>query len=336
MKAMRILVTGASGFVGGNLARLLRERGHDVVALVRRTSQRKHLEALGVRCVFGDLATGEGFDEALEGVDCVQHLAGVTKAWTEQEYQRGNALGTELLCAAIARQKTPARLVFCSSLAAAGPSRVGQPKAEHENAQPVSMYGRSKLAAEQVVRRYAGRLQAVILRPPIVYGPGDGTNLPPLMAMGRLGVYLKAGLGPKHFSFIHVEDLCEALLLAATKGKTLSAGEPTQGVYFVADPTAYPWEDFCAELSRAMGKRRPAVIPLPELLGYAAGLGSELGGRLVGQVPIMNRDKAREMRCEAWTCDVRRAQDELSFQAGYPLDKGLAHTVAWYRKEAWL
>ena len=234
------------------------------------------------------------------------------------------------------RMKKPPRMVYCSSLAAAGPARVGKPRAEVDGTSPVSMYGRSKLAGELAVRQFANQVPSVIVRPPFVYGPGDATNLPPLMAMARLGVYLKAGFGPKHFSFIHVDDLCDALYAAATHDRTLSDADPLQGIYFVADPREYSWEDFCQALSTALGKRRARVIPLPEFFGYATGLGAELAGRVVGTVPIMSRDKAREMQCEAWTCSPARATSEMAFEAAFPLAKGLENTVAWYRKEGWI
>ena len=138
------------------------------------------------------------------------------------------------------------------------------------------MYGRSKLAAEQAAREFADRVPTVIVRPPFVYGPGDLTNLPPLIAMGKTGVYLKAGLGPKHFSFVHVDDLNQALLAAAERGKTLGPDDPTQGVYFASDPNPYSWEDFCSALSRALGRGKPQVIALPEFveLGHRRGRGA--------------------------------------------------------------
>src|SRR4051794_25593355 len=106
---MHFLVTGASGFVGGNLVRMLVERGHKVTALVRRTSNKKALEALGVSFAYGDLNTGEGLEEAVADVDVIQHLAGVTKARTQEEYHRGNGEGTRLLAAAASRRKSAPR-----------------------------------------------------------------------------------------------------------------------------------------------------------------------------------------------------------------------------------
>ena len=330
---MKVLLTGGSGFVGGQLASLLVARGHEVVALVRRSSKVDALMQLGVRITVADLHTGDGVNEAVQGVEVVQHVAGLTKARSEEDYLRGNAETTRMLASVLARQKRPPRLIVCSSLAAAGPARIGKPRTETEREAPVSMYGRSKLAAEQAAREFADRVPTVIVRPPFVYGPGDLTNLPPLIAMGKTGVYLKAGMGPKHFSFVHVDDLNQALLAAAERGKTLVRDDPSQGVYFASDPNPYSWEDFCISLSRALGRGKPKVISVPEFVGWATGAGAELGSRLLGTVSIMNRDKAKEMAQEAWTCSPARAAEEIGFKPEYLLDPGLDNTVAWYRTQ---
>lgn len=326
------LVTGGSGFVGQHLVRRLVARGDRITALVRRTSQRAELERAGARLVVGDIATGEGLREALEGIDCVLHLAGVTKARAADEYHRGNAGGTRRLAEAMAALPTPPRLVYCSSLAAAGPSAVGQPRREEEPPSPVSLYGRSKLGGEQAVRALADRVPSVIVRPPIVYGPADKEFLPSILPMARLGVALKSGFGEKRYSLVHVEDLCDGLLLAARAGRTLSAGEPAAGVYHLSDGGEHAWGDICAALARALGKRGARVIPVPEVVSYAAVLGAWVHGAVRGTVPILSLDKAREMRCEAWICSTERARAELGFQPAYGLDAGFAHAVAWYRE----
>ncbi|MFZ5470476.1 MAG: NAD-dependent epimerase/dehydratase family protein [Myxococcota bacterium] len=331
---MHVLVTGASGFVGGNLVKRLVARGHTVTAMVRRTSNRKALEQIpGLRFAIGDLHTGEGLREAVEEIDCVQHVAGVLKARTPEDFHRGNVEGTRFVCQAIAEQKKPVRLVYCSSLAAAGPTIVGRPRSEVDAPAPVSSYGRSKLGAEMVVRQFADRIPAVILRPPIVYGPGDRDNIPSFLPMAKLGIFVKPSFGPKAYSVVHVEDLCDALIAAGEKGKTLVPTDSTAGVYFVSDGKEYSWSEFCDTLARSMGRERSRTIPLPNAATYAVGLASEVIARVRGGVSIMNLDKAREMREQAWTCTNERARSEIAFDPAYTLQSGMAHTIAWYRQE---
>jgi nucleoside-diphosphate-sugar epimerase len=334
---MNVLLTGGSGFIGSNLARMWVSRGHTVRALVRRSSNRKDLEAAGATFAVGDLNSGEGLSQALEGIDTVLHLAGVTKARTEEEYFLCNGEGTRKLAEAMSRMPAPAKLVHCSSLSAAGPTTVGRPRREEDDPRPISVYGRSKLAGEMAVRQYADKVPSVIVRPPMVYGPADKEFLPSLLPMARFGVYLKSGIGPKRYSIIHVEDLCEGLYAAAMKGQRIEPGVPGKGVYFLTDGRdEYSWEEVCAELGRAFGRPNTVVLPLPNAVSYIAGFGSELVAEFRGTVPILNRDKAAEMRAEAWTCSSDRARRELDYKPRYSMAEGFRTTLDWYRKEGWL
>lgn len=334
---MNFLLTGGSGFIGGNLARLLVSRGHKVRALVRKSSVRKELEKAGATFTIGDLNSSDGLKDALEGVEVVLHLAGVTKARTEDEYFQCNGEGTRRLAEAMSRMERPARLVYCSSLAAAGPAKAGRPRREEDEPRPISMYGRSKLAGELAAKQFADTVPTVIVRPPIVYGPADREFIPSIMPMAKLGLYLKSGWGKKRYSLIHVDDLCEGLYSAALHGKTLDAGKIGQGIYFLTDGhDEYSWEEICNGLTHALGNTRNIVIPLPDAVSYVAGLGSELVSRVRGTVPILNRDKAAEMREEAWTCSADRAKAEIQYVPKVPFAEGVQSTLAWYRKEGLL
>lgn len=335
---MKVLVTGATGFVGGNLVKSLLQRGDEVAVLTRRTSNTSALENLGnqVRRVTGDLRTGEGLEEAVAGVDLVHHVAGVLRARTTEEFHQGNVEGTRFLCQAMLAQKQVPRMVYCSSLAAAGPTVVGRPRTERDSPAPISVYGRSKLAAEAVVRQFAARIPSVIVRPPIVYGPGDRDNIPSFLPMARLGVFLKPSFGPKEYSVVHVQDLCDALLAAGDVGQTLDAQNPEAGVYFVSDGKNYSWVEFCDTLARSVGRSRSYTLSIPNSATYFVGLASELVSRARGVVPIMNLDKAREMREEAWTCSVDKAKREMKFEPRFQLDGGMAHTIQWFRQEGFL
>lgn len=317
------LITGATGFIGLSLVRRIRARGQEVTALVRpasRPERRAELDRLGVRCVEGDLATGAGLSAAVAGADRVIHLAALVKARDPADYFRVNAAGTRRLVSALAARPDPPRLVLCSSLAAA-PLAAGR---EHP---PVSHYGRSKLAAEAAARHGADLVPVVIVRPPIVYGPGDTEFLPSLLPLARLGITVQGGLGRRVFSLVHVDDLCTALLAAADRGRTVRAHDPAAGVYTVSDGTDRSARDIGRSLALALGRRPPLMIPVPDPLVFLAAAGSELAGRLRGTVPVFSRDKAREMRWPDWTCPAARAEADLGFRAAVPLHRGLAELV---------
>lgn len=331
---MNVLVTGATGFIGQHLVKLLRARGDSVTALVRPSSRRASLERMGVHFAFGDLLTGEGLAQAVRGVDRVFHLAGLTKAREPSLYFMANRHGTARLMEATARRTTPPRVVYCSSLSAAGPALGGNPRVEEDPAAPVSLYGRSKLAGEDAVREWASQVSSVIVRPPVVYGPGDQEFLPSILPMIRLGLVLKNGLGPKHYSIVHVEDLCRGLLAAAEQGASVEGLPSSQGVYFVSDVRTYRWEEICQTLASAVGRRRVRILALPDAVNWAAGVGSEWRARLSGTVPILSRDKARELSCAAWTCSIAKAQRELGFTPAISLAEGFASTLRWVAERA--
>lgn len=333
---MKFLLTGASGFIGSNLARVAISKGHEVRALLRRTSARDGLEGFGAQIVVADLLTGEGVPEALRGIDCVLHLAGATKARNVEELYQCNAQTTRVLIAAVAEAPKSPRFVYCSSLAAAGPAAAGRPRREALEPTPVSEYGRSKLAAEMILRKHADRVPCVIIRPPIVYGPADREFLPALLPMARRGLVFKAGFGPKYYSLVHVEDLCEGILAAAQKGKTLRSEDRSQGVYFLCDGEEYSYERFCNTLASALGKGPPRIVPLPQAASYAAVLGARVQAALRGGVPMITLDKVRELHCEAWTCSDQRAREEIEYCSNVGLDSGLRQTIDWYRREGWM
>ncbi|WP_326614311.1 NAD(P)-dependent oxidoreductase [Streptomyces scopuliridis] len=326
----RFAITGATGFIGRRMCRRIIGEGGEVVALVRSTSAHRVIAAAGVRPVTGDLVTGEGLREVVRGADYVVHLGGLVKSPTDEGFRRCNEEGTRRLAEEVAALTSPPPLVLCSSLAAAGPSHKGRPRREEDPPQPVSRYGRSKLAAEEAVRALSDRLPATIVRPPIVYGPGDPAFVPSLLPMVRTGVVLKAGFGPRGYSLVHVDDVCEALLAAALRGRRLSVTRPSDGVYTVSDGITHTWEDLCAALARALGRRRrPLVLPVPLPLVGAVARGAELVGRVRGVHPPLNRDKAVELRSAWWTCSTERARRELGFVPTVRLEEGLADLLAW-------
>jgi nucleoside-diphosphate-sugar epimerase len=316
-----ILVTGGTGFIGSHLLEKLSALGEPARCLLRRKARPRGLPA-GIEAAYGDLIGGEGVEEAVRGADTVIHLAGVTKALAARDYYAGNVRGTETLLRAVAGRGI--RLVHVSTLAAIGPSRDGTPVDEDAQPRPLTHYGKSKLEAERLVRALAP--DAVIVRPPVVYGPRD-TDVFQLLRSISKGWLLEIGGGERWFSAIYAGDLVEGLL-AARRGVGGRA-------YFLAHPQPVSWSELGAAAACIMA-RRPRVVRVPPLVAYAVGLGAEAWSHITGKPGIISREKVAEARCGWWTCDTRRAAAELGFEARTPLDAGLAQTLAWYKEAAWL
>jgi uncharacterized protein YbjT (DUF2867 family) len=191
---VRWFVTGATGFIGTTLIEQLLARGDEVRALVRDVGRASELRAMGADLVRGDVARPDSLAEAVPDVDVVVHLAGIVKAVSRAEFFSVNVEGTRSLARVVARSAR-AKFVLVSSLAAAGPSTPGRPRVETDRPAPVSIYGQSKLAAEDALRAFAPTLDASIIRPPIVYGPRDKEFLPSLFRLARTGVVAKSGTG---------------------------------------------------------------------------------------------------------------------------------------------
>lgn len=324
----KVLVTGANGFVGGHLAAELASRGHRVAALVRRTSDLSALDGLAVEFRPGDVCDPASLRAAMEGIEVVFHVAGVTKARVPEDFVRVNRDGARNVARA-AVEAGVRRLVHVSSIAAAGPSDANRPRTEAEPATPVSLYGLSKRAGEQEVEAVAAELDVVIVRPPIVYGPRDLDVLEVVRAAAR-GLVVQLGRAPKPYSVIHVRDLARGLILAAERGNPVGDGPPGTGIYFLTDGRRHTWAELGHAAARAVG-RRARVIVLPLEVGWLAGVLSEWLGRLRNRAPILNRDKIREARQAGWWFSTERARAEIGYEPTMTLDAGMADAVAWAR-----
>ena len=314
-----ILVTGGTGFIGSHLLERAAAAGEAVRCLVRRKTPARPLPP-GVETALANLLTGEGLDRALAGTDVVIHLAGVTKALRKSDYYAGNVRATETLARALGGR----RLVHVSSLAAAGP---GVMLTEDDEAHPVSEYGRSKLEAERVARALVP--DAVIVRPPVVYGPRD-TDVFQVLKSSIRGMALQISGGERWFSAIYAADLADGLLRAARSPR--AAGR----TYYMAHPKPASWSGLGALAARLMGRPAPRTVTIPYPAAYAAGWCAETWARLARRPGIVSRDKIAEARCASWTCDPGRAAAELRFEAATGLEAGLQATLAWYMEAGWL
>lgn len=323
----RVLVTGATGFVGSSLIPALVRRGDlSLRATVRPTSDVSVLDALPVECIETDLHDHAGLRRAVHGSDIVVHLAALTRARNEAAFREVNVEGTRRLVDAIRQAGRVRRLVYLSSMAAAGPARDGRPVAPDDAPGPVTAYGRSKLDGERVALDAGEGIRVVVIRPPAVYGPRD-RDLLTFFRLARLGI-LPAPTGPdRHLQLIHVADVAEALVRAAF-------AETAEGVYHIAEPRAYAWNDVLDLVAAAVG-RSGRKVPVPAPLVRAAGRLNGALARMLGGAAIFDADKARELLA-SWLCDTTAARRDLDFVARTPLQEGLKETAAWYRAYGWL
>lgn len=332
------LVTGASGFIGPHLVRVLHREGRRVRCLVRKTSQTAALVELGAELVTGDVTDAASLAVAVEGADEVYHLAGVTKSFRPEGFQSVNELGTRNLVEVCAASAAPPVLVHVSSLAAAGAAPLGRDRHEADPAAPVSAYGRSKRAGELVAEAFADRVPTTIVRPPIVFGEGDRDMLQMFVPIRWTGIHFVPSLATRHVSLVYAGDLAEGLLLAAERGKRVAKDNPPagQGYYFIAFDDQPSYADLGRMCGRALGRRWTLATPTPEFLSWSIAGMNELAARVRRKPGIVNFDKIREASAGSWICSTARARDELGFRPTATLIERLEQTARWYRDERWL
>lgn len=324
---MLALVTGANGFVGSHLVDHLLRRGHRVRALVRSTSNLRHLDTQGTELCYGELADGEVPEETFDGVDVVFHVAALLHASSWEVIRRANVEASVTLFRRFAAVAPPeGRFVFVSSQAASGPSGKGPARREEDAPRPQSLYGKSKLEAEVALQAMQGP-PLTIIRPPAVYGPRDSATLP-LFSLASHGWAFCVGSPQREISMIHVDDLSDGLLQSASQPSGI-------GTFFLTDGFAHPWSEIARTLQSA-AQRRVRVLTLPDVLVHMAGAINQGAHRLVGRSALFDRAKARDFTAQGWVCSTEAAQAAFDYVPQITLAEGMAATMEWYRKEKWL
>lgn len=338
----KALVTGASGFIGSNLVEKLLACDYAVTCLVRAGSPADNLEKAGTKTVrFRDLNDREAIQRAAEDKDVVFHVAGATRAVHPSRLFQVNEEGTRNMAAACAVQSRPPAFVFVSSLAAAGPAVDGRPRYETDPPRPISDYGRSKLAAETVLRQFADRLPATIVRPAIVLGPADRIGLGMFKPVLRFRFHAMPGSGRQRLSVIHAADLAELIVLAAERGERIEPGatasEATStGCYFAACDEMPSYAELGTIIRDAVGRRVVIRCPVTMAALWTIAAGSEALSRVVRRPFYLNIDKVREINAGEWICSSQKAAEQLGFAPRYPLAERIRQTAAWFRQAGWL
>lgn len=327
---MKVLVTGASGFLGSHVVEQLAKRGDTVRVLLRKSSSKKHLEDVP-RLEFAEGAVDDASscERAAAGMDAVVHIAGIVKARNADEFFATNVGGTQNMLEAAKKSPSVKRFVYASSQAVAGPSEDGSPVPVDREPRPLTQYGRSKLAGEVAVLAEKDRLHVVSIRPPLIYGPRDTATLEFFQWIAR-GVRLVYGDGQNTLSLVYATDCASAFVAATT------ANVPSGSRYFVEDGGVHVWRDVVVEMERAMQKRTLVRfgIPLSVVKGYAAL--SEAYGKATNKSVMVTLDKFNELSQRHWVCDGGPARRELGWEPKVSLREGVERTARWYRENGWL
>ena len=324
-----VLVTGATGFIGGHLVEALVQMKCDVHCLVRRTSDLRLIDRTRVQLHFGSLTDSFPLTDCLAASDYVFHCAGATRAKTRSDYFRINADACKSLYEQCARHGgNIRRIVHVSSLAAVGPALPGQPASEETPCKPLTYYGKSKLAGEKIAEQFSSPLPITILRPPVVYGPREVNFFAFLKGISK-GWNLKMGSKKRALSLIYVKDLVEAMLTAA------AAPAQDKNPYFITDGNIYPWDEVVQTASGLLNVR-PRTLAIPDSLLIFAGLLSEFLSIYRKTPPLLDHQRMIDIRQSNWTASSAKFFNDFRFKPKYDLQAGLAETLDWYKNNRWL
>ncbi|HXX64966.1 MAG TPA: NAD-dependent epimerase/dehydratase family protein [Bacteroidota bacterium] len=326
---MNILVTGGTGFIGSHLIEQLHAEGHRVRCVAKDEMFAPVLRSLGCELVIADLNRPELWESALEGVEAVYHVAGVTRSRTPLEFYEGNFRATKSVVErCLAAASGIRHFIYVSSLSATGPSAIGSPVCEDSPYHPVSDYGKSKMLAESVLLKAQDRLPLTIVRPCSVYGPRERDMYDYIKTIKR-GFALMIGLHDKLMSLIHVDDLVRGIMHAG--GSESAIGR----TYFLGSERFYSIRELSATIARVLD-HRVFRLHLPHFVVYSVGGAATLAGKISGAEVFFNLNKAREAVQPAWTCSVDRAKSELGFRQEVSLEEGMRSTCRWYVDNGWM
>ena len=328
----KILITGASGFIGSFIVEEALNRGFEVWAAVRKSSSRQFLQDERLRLIELDLGSENRLKEQMKDCrfDYVVHAAGVTKCLNKADFRRINTEGTKHLVKALSALDMPLkRFVYLSSLSIMGAIHEQQPYTEileSDTPKPNTAYGKSKLEAEQWLETQ--NIPYIILRPTGVYGPRERDYF--MMAKSiKAHTDFAVGYKQQDITFVYVTDVVQAVFLALEKGQT---GRK----YFLSDGEVYQSSTFSDLIRHELGNPWWIRITAPIWLLRIITFFGEFVGHLTGQVTALNNDKYNIMRQRNWRCDIEPARQELGYQPKVKLEEGVRRSIQWYKENKWL
>jgi nucleoside-diphosphate-sugar epimerase len=327
---LKIVLTGATGFVGSHIVDKLTEMDAELICIHRESSNTSYLEDKGINLFQSGLLSVESLAEPIKGADYVLHIAGSIFARNKDEYLEGNRDTTKTLIEAI-KKYSPGikRFFYLSSQTVSGPSdSLENPVDENSPLNPITAYAESKLEAEKVILEN-GEIPYTIIRAPALYGPRDKSIL-------SFFKFVNVSFGPligfkeKYISLLHAYDIRDAIIDATFSDNTVNE------IYMVSSEEYYGWSKLINKLQKAMGRKYIFKLRAPHWMVYGYTGIAELISKILDKPTVVNTDKARDLTRTFWTCSFSKAKRDFGFSQKVSLDEGFAETVKWYKKHKWL
>jgi nucleoside-diphosphate-sugar epimerase len=331
---MNIFITGASGFLGKSLAKKIISEGHTVRLLARNKNTVRDLEAMGAEIVLGNV---EKFnDDFLKDIDFVYHFAAIRYEWgfSWDEYYGTNVLGTKNLLEASLKNNIK-KFIYCSSVFVFGyPPKM--PADESFPYAPSTLYAKSKVEAEKIVKIYAKKgLNTTTIRPTIVYGSGDTAGM--LLKLCRLinnNMFVMVGSGENYLHLTHIDDLLQGLELS------LRAEKDTD--YIICSPDPITQKNLAHLISKELD-RKITSFRIPFFIAKFCGFSAEIFFSILGKSrikflkrePFITRSKV-DILAKNQYLSSKKAQIELDFETKINYPEGIKNAISWYKKNGYL
>ena len=325
---MKTLVTGATGFIGTHLVQALVKEGREVRCLTRNSDKKSLLENNGVEVVYGNLLDKDSLKSAVNGVKIIYHLAGEVYTDNVETYYKTNINGTRNLIETCINNSIE-KFIFFSSIAATGPCLNNEQMSEETCCMPISPYGKSKLECEKLISCFSeqNKLTSVIIRPPVVYGPGinESSRALKLIQTIKQGKIIIPGNGNHRISLCYITNLIQGTLLAEKKAREIG------GKYILSDHSPYTYnyivDTIAAELGIAVSK-----FHVPQRLVQSSLEGLQYM-RSVLRLPDSISIARLQETIQSWNCDISKAKRDLGYNPSVELHEGFKLTLGWCREK---
>jgi nucleoside-diphosphate-sugar epimerase len=319
---LKILVTGANGFVGSHIVEALLQEKHKVVCLVRKTSNLKWIKDLPLKYLYDNLNDKKFLSTVVKDFDVIVHCAGIVRATSKEEYFKVNVENTKTLCNAILENSsTIKKFIFISSQAAQGCSCLGSLRKVTDKENPVSDYGRSKLGAEiEIKHMLEGKVPYTIFRPAAIYGARDKDIF---IFFNLVNKHLRpVTLKKRLFQLVYVKDVANAIV------KSLENKKSNNNTYYLANSRQYTWDDIGKVISNSVGIKTIPII-VPDFIFYLVGFISKMLSYITKKSLVLNEQKINEMLCDNWSCDTKPVEKDLNMSFT-SLEVASKITYNWY------